>query len=239
MNFLIAFISISYTIFCAGLGFQATHWLIKERVVSSLVDETFSSSELGLLKQLNKLRFLLNLQPLDLSTYKYALNVLTKEDQFLDNIKYFPFYDPNKIESELAKVKMKLEREKKIESLNSVRSLLASLLGVSDEAGSEITYVNGVLAGLPSLLVIDDRISSFRELRNTLNEIASENAPIWGYSQEELLKVLEKLREDTENALRMVKTPTPELPDRLKESLRAQVQSYLIENTDKIGIKFF
>ncbi|GEM_PF-5170469 len=239
MKLVISILSIAYISLCTTLGVSALHWLIKEEIVSSIVGGEFSRLDVVSLERLSKLRNLLGLSQLDLTHYKAGLKVLTKKDELVENVKMFPFIEMQQIEIELNKAKEKIEKQSKINSLRLIRQMLASFLGVSNEEGLEIIYEEGVLKGLPTLLVLKEDIPNLRALRDTLDQIGSRAAPVWGYAQKELLNELERLRLETEKTLKTLKIPEPELPERVIDRIRAQVRSYLIEKTDEIQVNFF
>lgn len=239
MKLVISILSIFYIILCSFLGILAVHWQIKEEIVSSIAGGEFSRSDLISLEQLSKLRNLIGISPLDISPFKTGLKVLTRKDDFTENVKVFPFIDLNQLDEELRKSKETIEKQSKIDSLNLIRQMLASFLGVSNQEGSEVIYAEGVLKGLPTLLVLKDNISNLRALRDILDEIASRAAPVWGYGQNELIKELERLRLETDKTLNKVKIPEPELPEPVIERIRAQVRSYLVEKTDEIQVNYF
>ena len=239
MKLVISILSIFYIMSCLFFGILAVHWQIKEETVSSISGGEFSRSDVLALEQLSKLRYLIGISRIDTSHYKTGLKVLTRKDDFLENVKVFPFIDLEQLDLELNKAKEKIDKQSKINSLKLIRQMFASFLGVSNEEGSEIIYQDGILKGLPTLLVLKDGIANLRVLRDILNETASRAAPVWGYGQNELLKELERLRFETEKTLKTVKIPEPELPEAVIERIRAQVRSYLVEKTDEIQVNFF
>lgn len=237
MKLVLSLLSLSYVVLCGFLGLHGIHWLVKETAVSSLVGETFARSEVKQLEQLSNLRELLGQPPLELSLYKDALQLLTSDRAFAENIRKFPFVDATELDEELKEAKEKLVLQKKLEALSPIRELLSTLLGVSSQPSDEILFKEGVLAGLPSLIALPKNLPNLVSLRDALKD--STSAPIWSYDQKQVIEELESLRIQTEKALQNLKVGEPELPESVVNSLRAQLRRYLIEKTDQIQVNFF